>query len=556
MKKIFAFCAALAMLAACTSPVSTGVPAKVKPVKNIILMITDGTSTSLIATARWYKRYMQDSLDMPLAIDPYICGLVQSRLSDAIIPDSAPAMAGYTTGVPQKVANISIYPEPHPGQDVVPVDGSRTYQPAATILEAAKTMGKATGIVVTTVFPHATPAATAAHSASRHRYHDLGWQMASQDLDVMFGGGIGILNDAMREEIRSKGATLLENDVKGFREFSGGKVWSLWNDDIMDYEIDRDPQDEPSLSEMTSKALDLLSKDKDGFFLMVEGSKVDYGAHSQDPVEAITEFIEFDNAIKVAMDFARKDGNTAVVILPDHGNSGITLGDARYRNYAAKGLDSMFVGIKDCRISSWKMSRLLQQCPKEEIPATFKEWTGIDLKPQEIKVLNSVLGYTESDYMKVSHAYNLQGVICGIFTSRTHIGFTSGNHTGEDVFLACYNPHGQRPNGIITNTALNDYMCRMFGMPSRERLVELSDEHYIPHLKLFEGCEMEMVPDEDFPTLFVRKGDVTLRIPAWHSEVYRIAPDGSETMVPTIFPSVYMQENGQFYVDRALASQL
>lgn len=545
------------MLAACIKPASTtGIPAVVKPTKNVILMITDGTSTSLLATARWYKRYMTDSLDLPLAMDPYLCGLVQSRLSDALIPDSAPAMSGFTTGVPQRAANIAIYPEAHPGQDVVPVDPDRTYQPAATVLEAAKKMGKATGIVATVVFPHATPAATAAHSASRRRYHDLGWQLASQDLNVMFAGGTGILNDGMRQEIREHGATLLEDDLKGFREFSGDKLWALWDNDIMDFEIDRDPEDEPSLSEMTSKALEILSKDRDGFFLMVEGSKVDYGAHSQDPVETITEFIEFDNAVRLALDFAKKDGNTSVIILPDHGTSGITLGDARYRNYSAKGLDSMFVGIRDCRASSWKMSRLLSGCTREEMPGVFKQWTGIELKPQEIKVLNAMLGHTEGDYMQVSHNYNLQGVICGIYTSRTHIGFTSGNHTGEDVFLAVYNPKGQRPGGIITNTQLNDYICRLLGMDSREELTKLSDEHYASHLEVFEGCELEMVPDEDFPSLYVRKDGKTLRIPAWHSKVYELSADGSETMIPTLYPCVYQQENGKFYLDRSLGSIL
>ena len=557
MRKTLFMLAALIAAAGCSgnkAQMSTGVPDKVKPSKNVILMISDGTSTSLLATARWYKRYMTGDLELPLAVDPYICGLVQSRLSNSIIPDSAPAMSGYTTGVPSQQGNISIYPEAQPGQDVVPVDASRTYQPATTVLEAARLLKKkATGVVSTVVFSHATPAATAAHGARRNRYHDLGRQMANQNLDVMFGGGSNILDDDMREAIRKDGATLLENDVEGFRAFNGDKLWAVFNEDYMEFEIDRDDSTEPSLSEMTSKAIGILGKNPNGFFLMVEGSKVDYGAHSKDPVEAITEFIEFDNAIKVAVDFAKKNGNTTVVVLTDHGNSGITLGDANYRNYSSKGADSMFVGIKDCRISSAKLTKTLQNCREDEIPALFKDKAGIDLKPAELAAVKACMTRTEGNYMEVANSWNLQNVICGIFTRRTHIGFTSGNHTGEDVYLAIYNPRGERPAGIITNTQLNDYICKELGFPSREVLVELSDKLYAPHLQVFDGCELEVVPGEDYPTLFVRKDGRQLRIPAYHSEVYLSDTEGTERGVRTPCPVVYMQENGQFYLDKALA---
>ena len=557
MRKFLFILSALIAAAACSgnkTKIETGVPEKVKPSKNVILMVSDGTSTSLFAVARWYKRYMTGDLELPLALDPYICGLVQSRLSNSIIPDSAPAMSGYTTGVPSRQGNISIYPEAQPNQDVVPVDASRTYQPATTVLEAARVLkDKATGVVSTVVFPHATPAATAAHGARRNRYHDLGRQMANQNLDVMFGGGTNILDDDMREAILKSGATLLENDVDAFRAFDGDKLWAVFNEDYMEFEIDRDDSTEPSLSEMTEKAISILSKDPDGFFLMVEGSKVDYGAHSKDPVETITEFIEFDNAFGKALEFAKKDGNTTIVVLSDHGNSGITLGDAHYRHYSTKGADSMFVGIKDCRISSAKMSKTLQKCREDEIPVIFKEKAGMDLDQGELAAIKSCMTRTEGDYMEVSNSWNLQNVICTIFTRRTHIGFTSGNHTGEDVYLAIYNPRGERAEGIITNTELNDYICKELGFPSRQVLVDLSDKLFVSHLQVFDGCELEVVPAEDYPTLFVRKDGRQLRIPAYHSECYFSEVEGEERVVTTPCPVVYMQENGQFYLDTSLA---
>ena len=162
----------------------------VAPVRNVIVMIPDGTSTSVLAAARWYKFYNDPSQRM-LNLDSCLCGLVGTFSSDSPIPCSAPAMSAYMTGMPQQAGNVSVYPAANPAQDIVEVESGRACQPLATLLEAAKhDRGKATGLVVTADFCHATPAACAAHHYSRHAYPALAAQMAGNDLDVMFGGGV------------------------------------------------------------------------------------------------------------------------------------------------------------------------------------------------------------------------------------------------------------------------------------------------------------------------------------------------------------------------------
>ncbi len=98
--------------------------------------------------------------------------------------------------------------------------------------------------------------------------------------------------------------------------------------------------DEPTLSEMTRTAISHLSKEKKGFFLMVEGSKVDWAAHQHDPVGMISEILSFDRAVGEALAFAKKDGNTIVVAVTDHGNSGLTIGntdlDGSYKHQSVK----------------------------------------------------------------------------------------------------------------------------------------------------------------------------------------------------------------------------
>ena len=519
----------------------------VRPTKNLILMVPDGTSSSLLAVTRWYERYLSDSLELALNMDPYMCGFVQSRLSNSLIPDSAPAMSGYMTGVPCRAGNLSIYPVPDTLQDVVNVDPERALQPAATLLEAAATEGKATGIVVTVHFSHATPAATAAHTSRRWADDEIKYQMASNAVDVVFGGGADLVDEPLRQILAAKEIPLIENDVKAFREATGDKLWYL-GEHTLQYELDRDPEVEPSLHEMTAKAIKMLSHNKKGFFLMVEGSKVDYGAHANDPIGTVTEFIEFDKAVKVAIDFAKKDGNTTVVVLPDHGNSGITLGDRRYRDYSSKGLDSMFVNMAHYKATPGKMQELIKNNPAEEIANLFKEWEGIELKPQELELLKKCKGKIEGTYTDVSFSVNLGSAICGILNRHTHLGYTSGNHTGEDVFLAVYNPFGQRPEGIITNTELNEYMQKILGL--KTPLCERTEEWFQPFTKVFPRCDSETEVDPaapTVPTLHIYKGDSELTIKAFRDEAFL---DGERIQLEK--PAVYMVDNDMFYIPASL----
>src|SRR5574344_1030611 len=132
-------------------------PAQQSKIKNVIVMIPDGTSTSLLSASRWYQWYL-DSTCTHLNIDPLLCGLVKTHSSDAPIGDSAPTTSCYMTGQPTQTGFVSTYPVATQ-HDLVPVDAARAYQPQATLLEAAKQLQhKSTGLVFTCEFPHATPA--------------------------------------------------------------------------------------------------------------------------------------------------------------------------------------------------------------------------------------------------------------------------------------------------------------------------------------------------------------------------------------------------------------
>ena len=513
-------------------------------------MIPDGTSIGVVSAARWYQIYNKLGGNN-LAIDPYLCGTVKTFSSNAPIGDSAPTTSAYMTGMPQQTGNVAIYPEADPENDLIPVDPAMAYQPLATILEAAKyQQNKATGLVVTVEFPHATPADCSAHYYARGKYQYIAPQMVYQDLDVMFGGGNDQITDDIKQHFKNTNTTLIQDDAKAFRNFNGKeKVWALFEGGAHPYDLDRDPELIPSLSEMTQKALDRLTQNENGFFLMVEGSKIDWSAHGNDAIGCITEYLAFDKAVAVAMDFAKKNGETTVIVLPDHGNSGFTLGRRDLKGYDKASIDKLFANVSKYKKTGEGLEKILLKSKPEEFKAVFKEYTDIDITEDELKLLLSSKNYHESNYMKVSNSVNMGSSIVSIMNSRTYFGFTTGGHTGEEVFLAAYHPNGDLPIGMNTNTEINQYLFDALGL--KTSLGEMTKEIFTKHTDVFKGMEYTIDKTTDFPILKVKKGNVTLSIPAFKSVAYL-----NDQPITLRSVTVYIDKNDTFYIPKSLANKL
>lgn len=535
----------------------------VAPTRNLIVMITDGTSFGVLSAARWYKGYAAGATRSAatagsprnpagaLAIDPYLCGTVRTFSSNAPIVDSAPAMSAFMTGMPQQSGNISVYPPADPGKDLVEVDTALAYRPLATILEAARIVGgKATGLVATVEFPHATPAACAAHCESRKRYDLIAPQMVAQNLDVMFAGGADNITDADKAHLAAKGIRYIEDDIRSFRTHDSGKIWSLWGNGHMPYDIDRDTARIPSLTEMTLKAIELLSQHENGFFLMVEGSKVDWGAHANDPAAIITEFVEFDRAVGAAMEFALRDGNTTVVVLPDHSTAGFTIGNYDLPDYSRASIGTIMGNLARFTRTSEGLEKILLAAGPERFREVFREYMGIELTDKEVEDLISGMGNKATDYMKVSAGNNMQAVISGIMNRRIYFGYTSGGHTGDEVFLAAHHPQGHIPQGMNTNIEINRYLSDALGL--EKRLPQLTEEIFAPHTEVFKGyrCTVDKTKP-DRPVLVVAKGHRRLEIAAF-SSMARL--NGRPFDIGSV--AVYMDRTGCFYLPAGLAERL
>jgi alkaline phosphatase len=216
----------------------------------------------------------------------------------------------------------------------------------------------------------------------------------------------------------------------------------------MAYELDRArtaPQ-EPSLAEMTAKAIQLLAGSakgrQRGFFLFVEGSKVDWAAHANDPAGLVGDLLAFDEAVDAALQFARQRDDTLVVAVADHGTGGLSIGTREDKNYSQTDDDSVLPPLRRARLSGEGVEKLLAGDASEQAVRELlaREWGIKDLSAAELKAIQEA----------ITGKKQLQSVVGPMLSTRARLGWTTGGHTGADVFLFSYGPG--RPTGLWENT--------------------------------------------------------------------------------------------------------
>lgn len=272
--------------------------------KNIIIMIPDGTGHASLTIARQLK-------GAPLAIDGAIYSILETRSADNSVTDSAAAATAMACG--QRTYN-----------GAVGVDVHQT--PIKSISEHAKCAGKAVGIVTTDLITGATPSGFSAHVSKRDHAADILEQQIATGFDVFMGGGQKYLTDDIKAYLAERHYTLAT--TRDEMNAAEGKVFGLFSHGLMTAEVERRAgagASEPTLTEMTQKAIDLLDDDPDGFFLMVEGAQVDKGNHENDLPWATYDLLAFDDAVGYVLNWAKAHPDTLVFIAPDHETGGITL---------------------------------------------------------------------------------------------------------------------------------------------------------------------------------------------------------------------------------------
>ena len=320
--------------------------------KNVIFFLGDGYGMVPMTAARIYVA----GEDGQLTIDTFPeTAFVKTFSNDAQVTDSAPSMSAYMTGVKMnnEVVSMSADTKASDAKGVGYVNGADSTCPATgngspvtTLLELAKAAGRGTGVVTTTRITHATPAATYSHICHRDGENNIAAQLVpagagfnaalGDGVDVVLGGGWqhflpkGAADGSSRTdtrdlvaEMKAKGYSYV-NDLPGLSGVaaSSKKLLGLFTKGHMNFDLDRDPAKEPSLAEMTSKALDLLSSNSKGYFLMVEGGRIDQALHPTLARKALQDAKAFDEAIAATIAKVKLTdptlSNTLIVVTADH----------------------------------------------------------------------------------------------------------------------------------------------------------------------------------------------------------------------------------------------
>lgn len=279
---------------------------------NIILFIGDGMGVSHVTAAR----VESDFLNMERLGTG---GFLSTHAVGSFVTDSAAGGTAIATGEPTVNGAISVSP---------------TGEPLKTVLEYAEENGMATGLVVTCSITHATPAVFVAHVPCRDDDALIAEHIAAGGVDVLFGGGLGYFlpasaSGSLRADERNllyemEGGMTIVRTEEEFDELFGAERSD--EDRVAGFFYRTHPPVEyersPSLARLTQGALDILTRNEDGFFLMVEGSQIDWAGHENNSDWIIAETLDFDAAVGVGMDFAELDGQTLVVVTSDHETGG------------------------------------------------------------------------------------------------------------------------------------------------------------------------------------------------------------------------------------------
>ncbi len=432
--------------------------------KNIILLVPDGCGLSHQTLARWLK-------GVPLASDQLHPGLCITHSGNSMITGSAAAATAFATGHKTweqegGVKCVGIIPDSLVLPQPTKLPPQQQWRPVATVLEAARVCGKSTGLVATARISHATPAAFSSHWHERDNENVIIKQQVYQNIDVVFGGGMShLLPDSLPQGKRSDGENL--QDVltsRGYKVITTKselkslssntkKVWGLFNKSHLCHDINRSyfGKEEPSLAEMTSAAISILSRNPKGFFLLVEGSQVDFASHNNDPVGVATEYLAFDSAVGVALDFARKNKNTIVMVFPDHDNGGLSIG-LRGDRYTDMPISKIIPHLKKARITAAGLLDTLIRSQKkaavdfEFVSSALKDFMGVGpLDAQDSmdikELISSVINGKTSDPDIAT--------VGRIISRRASIGWTTHGHCGTNVWIYGL---GVKFDSLIDNT--------------------------------------------------------------------------------------------------------
>ena len=421
--------------------------------KNIIFLVSDGMSIGTLNMAdmylkrttgtgsHWLNLYRENKIDH---------ALMDMASASSIVTDSAAASSSWGGGKRVKNGTLNVG------------ENGEMHTP---IWQKFQKAGKKAGCVTTVPITHATPAGFCVNSKSRSGMEEIAEQYLELGFDFMCGGGHEVFSGDKRKDGKdmytafSKAGYHVAKTRNELFQSNGDKpVLGVFNEDGLPYTLDHKSSPElmekiPTLAEMTAKAIEHMQSHPEGFVLQVEGGKVDWAAHANCVGGLIYDQVAFDQAVKVAIDFAEKDGNTLVIITTDHGNSnpGVVYG---------KEADDNFDRIQNFKqTNEWILNGITSDFTIEQVIDRIEKANGFRISHEDAK---EIYGYYHGLEKREDGLYNYKKLpfklLSDIQKKFTNVGWIGDNHSADYVVLAMYGPGKEMLPKFVKNTDLHYFM--------------------------------------------------------------------------------------------------
>jgi alkaline phosphatase len=410
-------------------------PASTQP-KSVILMIGDGMGPEHTELGRLYK-----GSALPIETLPWQTQSMLDTTSLSGITWSCAAATALATGYATYNNIVGMSP-----------DASGTLVSRENALEAAQALGKASGLVTDVFIEDATPAGFSAHVPDRGLTDEIAAQQVAHHPQVIFGAHAQKL-----ATYQGQANVTYSSSLKDLQPYLDGKkqwpasLWGFYGVNSLAYDIDREEEGvvgkEPTLPQLTNAALGVVSKDSDGFFLMVEGGAIDWTAHGRDAAATAIEVVNFNSAIQVAWDYVQKHPDTLLVVTSDHETGGL-------------GVDPNTVNVGAMRLQTasieWMWGLIKANVTDAVITSTLKQCAGFTPTAADVRMVKDYGEMGISDVLA-----DRDGVTWGWG------GHDDGDHTATPVAVRAYGPGsavfaapaggGLWPNEHVGKSLLGDF---------------------------------------------------------------------------------------------------
>lgn len=448
-----------------------------KKPKNIIFCVADGMAMATVTMANYYQQITagRSSYWMTLLNAEYaVSGLQNTRSLNSLVTDSAAASSAWGSGRHIWNGQLNAYPD------------KTELRTLASLMQEA---GVRTGLVTTTTITHATPSGFAVNCIDRDLEGLIAEKHLKSGVDVLMGGGNKFFSPDLRPDKRDLYADFTRAGyavVKTRQELLGlehpKKVLGIFNDSHMPFTVDHVNSPDlfaakPTLAEMVKTALASLHHSPKGFLLQIEGGKVDHGGHTNDLASLLYDQMAFEEAVKVAVEFALKDKETLVVITTDHATGGPALnGDGPEYIDSTEGLKRLS-GMK----SSYEpIFKAFGSSPTQaQVRDIIHDKLSIALTGDEADAVASAM--KGASPFAVSTFYKgPQAVLAIVLGNYSKVTWTSQNHTSDHVLVTAVGPGKEFVAGLTPNVDFFDMMLATKGLKWSNPTMSFEDaaRHY------------------------------------------------------------------------------